>query len=136
MKIPAVHYYIGVAGLFLIVAYFTLGTKYFNYTPLLYLLLGFGGSIVRYSTSIADLNIHLSIHHQTIFNRYAIQWKYVTGIKQIYPTGVFSPEVKQTSDIQLQQIVHRVKMNLVFLIVSFISFPVLTGIIMSWRSWN
>ena len=136
MRIPIMYYYIGVVGLFLTVAYFALGTKYFNYTPLLYLLLGFGGSVVIYVTSVADLNIHLSIYHRAIFNRYAIQWKYVTGIKQIYPTGAFSPEVKQTSDEKLQKIVSRVKMNLVFLIISFISFPILTGIIMSWRSWG
>lgn len=119
--------------MFFLGSYFALDTDYFNYMPLFFLILGFGGSIVRYTGSIGDLNTHLKLYHKNLFDIYAIKWTYAYRVKMLYPTAVFTPEMRKTEDVNLQSIASRVKMNLLFLVISFISFPIVTMIIMSWR---
>lgn len=133
MKIPAIYYYLGVTGLFLLFSYFAHDTEYFNYMPLFLLTFGFGGSALRYSDSIGDLNTHLQLYHRGLYNKYGIKWEYLYKLKNLHPTAVFSPEMKQIDDPDLQEISKRVKMNLLFLVISFASLPILILLIMSWR---
>jgi hypothetical protein len=133
MKISAIHYYLGVVVLFLIASYFAHGTEYYNYLPLFYLLFGFGGFILRYIDSMNDLNTHVKIYHRNIFNQHADRWIFATKSKRLYPMTIFGPDIQQSTDPELKNIGNRAKMNLIFLIVSFISFPILTALIMILR---
>ena len=133
MQISANKYYLVVTGLFFAISFALSGTEQLLFVPLCYIFAGPGAFFIRFYENIFDLSLSLKYNHNLVFKQHVLRWVIGWSGKVVTPYCIFSKTVNGVNDMEIKKTVANAKLNLLFLLISFVTLPLGVSIIMLWR---